>query len=123
LGNLFLIPNTMRGIDHQEFYDKLEWEYKWYIPDRDYNIFIEKRWLQEKVQEEIHSRIQAIKKDPEYRQIYYYCEKLAGSEMTIDNFLDFYNILHQFKQLRSLAHGQQTSDMLQWLDENRAKLN
>jgi hypothetical protein len=24
LGNLFLIPNTMRGIDHQEFYDKLE---------------------------------------------------------------------------------------------------
>lgn len=123
LGNLFPIPNTMKGIDHQAFYDKLEWEYKWYVPNKDYNIFIEKRWLQEKIQDEIRSRIQAIKKDPEYRQIYYYCEVLAGSEMTIDNFLDFYNILYQFKQLRLLAHGQQASDILKWLDKNLTTLN
>lgn len=103
LSNFDHITKELERVENQQFNTILIKTYKEYLPHTPYDMFIEKRCLQEKLKEEIYGRIEKFKSNPKYQQIYDLCTKLAESEMTIDNFIHFLRIFSYVKKIKEEA--------------------
>ncbi|MFA7717717.1 MAG: hypothetical protein WC875_03295 [Candidatus Absconditabacterales bacterium] len=93
LSNYTKIPQSMKGLNNNEFNETLLENYKPLLGEIKYDDFVEERSKYEKTKKEILKRIETLKQDEKIGTLIKLLEEMRGEGMNTTNFIDFYRII------------------------------